>query len=59
MGCLSGRMFDCSTSRACCATSPYLLPALCSGRQVALDVAEAMAFMHGTLHVMHGDMKSR
>lgn len=29
------------------------------GRQVAVDVAEALVFLHTQLHVLHSDLKSR
>jgi len=38
------------------ATSPALL---CSGYQVAVDVAEALVFLHTQLRVRHGGLSSR
>ena len=33
-------------------------PAVCRGFQVALDVAEALAYLHEEAHILHNDVKS-
>lgn len=35
---------------------PCLAP--CSGRQVALDIAEALHFMHTRMQIVHSDLKA-
>lgn len=44
-----------------CPRPPFCLlrPPPCSGRQVAIDVAEALAYLHGEVKVLHSDLKSR
>jgi len=37
---------------------PLVLSCTCSGRQVAIDVAEALAYLHGQ-NVLHGDICAR
>jgi len=45
--------------KLCGAASPRTVPIdFCRGRQVALDIAEAVDHLHTRLRIMHGDLKA-
>ena len=40
-----------------CSTETFLPPLPRSGRRLALDAAEAVAYLHGDMRILHSDIK--
>jgi hypothetical protein len=54
-----GQAGCCSFLRCCGISACFLFLCWRRGRQVALDVAEALDYLHTELNIMHSDLKSR